>query len=406
MKLNKLTARQVETAKKVGKYGDGGGLWLKIRRPGDASWVFSYMVDGRARELGLGARHSVNLAEARELARRSRQMILDGVDPIEERKARIAAQRAEAAKTWTFEKAALDFLAKSKTIKELKSDKHRRQWRSTLEQYAFPVIGKLALQQIDSALVLDVLNPVWARAPETASRLRSRIEKVFAWAIPLKRFKGDNPASLTALKGHLPAKPKQKHHAAMPYGELPAFMARLRMRNGVSAKALEFTILCASRTSEVLGMTRSELDLDAGLWTIPAERMKAGREHVVPLSHRALELLRHSLAMGTPQFGHVFINGNGKPLSNQAMSELLKGMGVKATVHGTARSSFRDWCGDRTGFDRETIELALAHQIGSKTEKAYRRQTAIAKRARLMQQWCDFLQAPAGDAKNVVSMRA
>jgi integrase len=262
------------------------------------------------------------------------------VSPIAVKHASAQAQRLEELRTITFAQACEQFLTTDK-IQKLSNKVHRRQWRSTLA-LAFPTIGSLPLQTIDSAAVLRVLMPVWARTPETGSRLRGRIERVFDWAKPLGLFTGDNPASREILKDHLPAKAKAKHHSAMSYQAVPAFMADLRKRDSISAKGLEFVILTAARTSEVLGMTWGEVDLEARLWTVPGSRMKAGRDHRVPLSARAIELLR-----ALPQHGeHVF--GNGKPLSNMALLQLLRGAaGNGYTVHGF-RSSFRDWCGDRT----------------------------------------------------------
>jgi integrase len=403
MKLNKLTARQVETAKKVGKYGDGGGLWLKIRRPGDASWVFSYMVDGRAREFGLGARHSVNLAEARELARRARQMILDGVDPIEERKARMDAQRIEALRTITFAEACERFLATDR-VESFRNAVHRKQWKSTLAK-AYPVLGDLPLQSIDSAVLLNVLLPIMKRTPETGSRLRGRIERVIEWARPLGLFTGPNPAAREALKDHLPAKRKVVHHRALPYQQLPQFMADLRQRDNVSARALEFLTLTAARTGEVIGARWEEFNLAEATWTVPASRMKAGVEHVVPLSDAALEILAR---LGEPR-GNIFRNGNGKPLSNMAMLALMKGMGVDATPHGM-RAAFNTWAKNQTNFAPETRNAALAH-TEEKLESAYTRdknRLMFAKRARLMSEWARYLDGGRASAvgDNVRALRS
>ena len=336
--LNKLSAKQVETAKKPGRYGDGGG------RIGDSpshvkAWIFRYMVAGRSRDMGLGPLHTVSLAEARERARQARQLIVDGKDPLSVKREAKAAAKIEQFKTITFRQAALDFLKTSK-VQNFKNDKHRKQWTATLEQHAFPVIGSLPLQSIDTALVLKTLLPVWERTPETGSRLRGRIERVFDWAKPLGLYQGDNPASWQLLKDHVPARSKVEHHKALPYAEL----VELRARESLSARALEFTILTAVRTSEAIGATWSEIDLDAAVWTIPAARMKAKRDHRVPLSDSAVAILRDLPRKGD----HVFINGGGKPLSNMALLELLRGMaGNGYTVHGF-RSAFSDWARDRT----------------------------------------------------------
>jgi integrase len=403
--VNKLTPLRVNSLKAPGKYAAGLGLYIVIRRPGDKAWAFRYMVNGRARQLGLGPLHTVSLAEARNRAREARQLILDGRDPIEVRHEARAAAKIERLKTMTFRQAANDFLQTAK-IESFKNDKHRKQWRSTLEQYAFPVLGDLPLQSIDTALVLKALMPVLRRAPETGARLRGRIERVIDWAKPLGLFVGDNPAKRELLKDHLPMKPITEHHKAMPYADLPAFVSGVRNRNSTSARALEFCILTATRTSEVIGARWSEIDLDAAVWSIPAARMKAKRDHRVPLSHRAVEILRELLR----QAGKI---KNGQPslifpLSNMAMLELLRGMaGNGYTVHGF-RSAFSDWARDRTGYARDVIEMALAHTIKDKSEAAYRRGDALDKRRRLMGEWSRFCETviDAVDHDNVRALRA
>ena len=392
---DKLSALKVQTAKKVGGYADGGGLYLLIPRPGYKLWTFRYQLNGEPREMSLGPVSDISLAEARDLAAHARRLTRDGRDPIEVKRQTIVEHRVEQLKTVTFRQAALDFLSTAK-VEQFKNDKHRKQWRSTLEAYAFPVIGDLPLQSIDTALVLKTLLPVWKRTPETGSRLRGRIERVIDWAKPLGLFVGENPASRDLLKDHLPAKAKAKHHAALPYADLPAFMGRLRERESVSARALEFTILAAVRTSEAIGARWSELDLDAAVWTIPAARMKAKRDHRVPLSHRAVEILR-----ALPRNGErVF------PLSNMAMLELLRGMaGNGYTVHGF-RSAFSDWARDRTGYARDVIEMALAHTIKDKSEAAYRRGDALEKRRRLMAEWARYCEGSGASVDNVTPLRA
>jgi integrase len=384
-----LTALQVSNAKRAGRYADGGGLYLNVSNTGSKSWLFRYKRDGKGHWMGLGSIETYSLAEARERARWARQLIGGQRDPIAEKRAAQAALTVSQLKAMTFKEAALNFLATDK-IEGLKNDKARQQWRSTLEQYAFPVIGDLPLQSIDSALVLQALLPVWKRIPETGSRLRGRIERVFGWAMPLKLYDGPNPASREVLKDHLPAKAKAKHHQAVPYAELPAFMVDLKAREGMSAKALEFTILTAVRTNETIGAQWSEFDLDAAVWTIPAARMKAKRDHRVPLCKRAVAILR--LAQKVPESGTkgaVFINGGGLPLSNMAMLELLRGMAPGTTVHGF-RSSFSDWARDKTAYPRDVIEMALAHTIKDKSEAAYRRGDALDKRRALMDEWASY----------------
>jgi integrase len=379
--LGKLSALSVQKRlKKRGRYHDGGGLYLNVPRVGDGFWCFRYQIAGRGRQIGLGPVHSVSLAQARNRALEARQTLLDGKDPIAIKHAAAQAARLEQLRTVTFAQAAEQFLA-TDAIQRLANDKHRKQWRSTIA-LAGKTIGSLPLAEIDSAIVLKTLLPVWQRTPETGSRLRGRLERVFAWALAHKLYAGTNPAALDVLRDALPAKPKQKHHRALPYAALPAFMVDLRMRNSVSAKALELVILTATRTSEVIGARWSEIDLDARVWTIPAERMKAKREHRVPLSDRAVEILRTLSQKGDRVF----------PLSNMAMLELLRGMaGNGFTVHGF-RSAFSDWARDRTAYARDVIEMALAHTIKDKSERAYRRGDALEKRAKLMQAWCNYLE--------------
>jgi integrase len=357
------------------------------------------MLNGKAREYGLGPVHSVTLAEARERARQARQLILDGKDPLTVRR----EAQAAAFKVMTFREAAFQFL-ETDQIQKLKNDKHKAQWRSTLEG-TFPVLGNLPLQSIDTAILLKALLPVWKRTPETGTRLRGRIERVFDWAIPLKLFQGENPAREELLRAHLPKKPKAEHHKAMPYADLPAFVQQLQGRDNISAHALEFTILTAVRTSEAIGARWSEIDLDAAVWTIPAARMKAKRDHRVPLSKQALSILK-SLDSNRKNHGDHRGDGCIFPLSNMAMLELLRGTaGNGFTVHGF-RSAFSDWARDRTGYARDVIEMALAHTIKDKSEAAYRRGDALDKRRRLMAEWARYCIDGVQVADNVRALRA
>jgi integrase len=378
-KFNQLSPLKIAQLKAPGKYHDGLGLYLHISPSGNKSWAFRYMIDGRAREKGLGPLHTVSLAEARTRAEMARKVIVDGRDPIEAEREERAARKVEQLKTITFRKAVTEFLRTSK-VTGFKNDKHRKQWGSTLES-VFPQLGDIPLNQIDTALILQTLLPVWKRTPETASRLRGRIERVFDWAKPIGYFTGDNPAQWDLLKDHLPARHKVNHHKALPYADLPAFMAKLAERDSLSARALEFTILTAVRTQEAIGAKWSEIDLDSATWTIPAARMKAKRDHRVPLCKRAVALLKAMPRNGDRVF----------KLSNLAMLELLRGMiGNGYTVHGF-RSAFSDWARDKTNHPRDVIELALAHQIQDKSEAAYRRGDALDKRRPLMVDWEKFV---------------
>ena len=393
---NKLTARQVQTVKKVGRYADGGGLYLLICRPGYKQWTFRFMLAGRAREMALGPVTDVSLVEARQRAAEARKLTREGRDPIAVKDEAQAALRAEELRTLTFKEAAEQFL-ETERVEGFKNAKHRQQWRSTLESYAFPVIGDLPLKEIDSAIVLQALLPVWRRVPETGSRLRGRVERVFAWCKAHKLFDGENPASREILKDALPVRAKAKHHPALPYIEMPSFMADLRQRDSVSARCLEFTILTAVRTSEAIGATWDEIDFDTATWLIPASRMKAKKPHAVPLSERALSILKAYYRHGVS--GPIFVNGGGLPLSNQAMSELLKGMlpPERATVHGF-RSSFRDWTAEQTNYENQVAEMALAHVVKNKVEAAYRRGDLFDKRCRLMDAWSDYCCMPSAGA--------
>jgi integrase len=334
----------------------------------------------------------VTLAEAREKALACRKLVADGRDPIEERKAALLRAQLEAAKAASFSDCARSYISAHEV--GWKNEKHGRQWTATLETYAFPLIGKLPVASVDTGLVLRVLEPIWQSKTETASRLRGRIESILDWATVRGFRQGENPAR---WKGHLehqlPARSKvQKveHRAALPYAEIGIFMAELRQREGISARALEFAILTAARSGEIRGATWGEIDLKAHLWTIPAERMKAGKEHRVPLPEQAIALLSALPRLLGNDL--VFPATRGKQLSDMSLTAVLKRMDhPDLTQHGF-RSTFRDWAGETTAYPREVIEHALAHQLKDKTEAAYQRGDLLAKRARLMADWgkyCD-----------------
>ena len=392
--MDKLTVRKVETAK-PGKYGDGRGLQLAVSPRGAKKWLLRYMVAGRAHEHGLGSFPEVGLAEAREKALDARRLVKSGVDPIAVRR------RAAAAipKFGAFADAVAADLAPG-----FRNEKHRKQWATTLSVYASPLRDR-PVNEIDTGDVLAVLTPIWQKIPETASRVRGRIEKVLS-AAKAKGFRtGENPA---AWRGHLDhllsarSKLASSHHAALPYSDVPAFVGKLRERDGVAALALEFTILTATRSGEVRGARWEEIDLAAKVWTIPAGRMKAGREHRVPMSYRAAAIVEQ---MRTAKVSEYLFPGQlpGRPLSKEALIKALDRMNVDATVHGM-RSAFRDWAGNETHFPRELAEQALAHVIGDKAEQAYRRSDALEKRRALMEAWAQWCEPrEAGD--NVTSLR-
>lgn len=415
-RIHRLTQKQVEHAKppkgrRAIMLPDGANLYLEatVGKSGfNRSWLFRYELDGRRHDMGLGATFTIGLAEAREHARKLRQQILAGIDPLaarnEEKEARRAAAqaaRAVQARAQTFRQCAEKYLAVHGD--KWKNPKHRAQWSATLETYAYPIIGDLNVGDIDEAHLVRVLQPIWKKVPETARRVRGRIEAVLGYATVSKFRTGDNPARwhnhLSTLLGG--TQKAVEHHAALPFIETPAFMAELRERESMSARALEFLILTAARTGEVIGARWSEFDLKARTWTVPKERMKAKAEHRVPLSPRAVAILEGLERRGEYVFGTAI---TGRPLSNMALLELLRGMRANQTVHGF-RSAFRDWCAERTNFPREVCEKALAHAIPDKVEAAYRRGELFEKRRRLMLEWEKYLSRPAAQGGKVLSLR-
>ena len=377
---NKLTALEVAKRKTPGRYSDGHGLWLQISQSGTKAWLFRYMIDGRARHMGLGPLHTVSLAEARNRARQARQLILDGKDPIEVKYEAREARRAPDA--MLFKEAARRFIETHDST--WRSSRHRQQWRNTLLRDQASSLCNRPISVIDGALITSTLAPIWTRTPETAKRVKQRIERVVQWVrdgMP----QPNGPA-------------ERRHHEAMSFDELPEFMGELRGINSVSARALEFAILTAARTSEALKATWDEIDSKQGVWTIPAQRMKANRMHRVPLSKRVVQILHRLPRDGS---GLVFSGSqSGRPLSADSLLKLLKRLRPTLTVHGL-RSSFRDWAGDRTAFPRDVIEMALAHAIKDKSEAAYRRGDALEKRRKLMEAWAQYCSAPATNGKVV-----
>lgn len=383
---NKLTVKQVTALSAPGVYSDGGGLYLRIRTKG-RSWFYIGTLNGKRIELGLGSDLDVSLARAREKATEVRQKLLDGIDPrAERRQAQVAAKPVI-----TFGAFAKMHVA---SIEDgFKNPKHRQQWRNTLEQYGKP-LADIPIDQVSTEGILGVLRPIWLTKPETASRVRGRIERVLDAAKVQGHRSGENPAR---LRGHLDQvlanqrkKARVKHHAALPFADIATFMADLRERPAVAARALEFTVLTAARSNETRGMIWAEVDLAERVWSIPASRMKAEKEHKVPLSEAAIAVLNAVNEDGLKADDFVFPAPRGGSLSDMSMSALLKRMDRKGiTVHGF-RSSFRDWAGDATDFQREVIEMALAHSVSSTVEAAYRRGTALEKRRDLMAAWASY----------------
>jgi len=376
----KLNARKVETAK-PGKYSDGGNLYLIVSPSGARKWILRFTWRGQAKEMGLGSATSIPLLEARERASAARRRIANGFNPIEERK--------QHQQIPTF--GGLADEVRESLSAGFRNEKHKAQWKSTLETYAAPLRAK-PVDTITTGDILAVLKPIWTVKPETASRVRGRIEKVLDAAKAKGYRESENPAR---WRGHLdnllPRSPKlaRGHHPAMDYVKVPAFIADLRGGQPTAARALELCILTAARSGEILNMTWPEVDLEKKLWTVPAIRMKAGREHRVPLTARAVSILKQFNEAKQSDF--VFPGQKpGKPLSNMAMEMVLRRMKIKnATVHGF-RSSFRDWAGNESSYPREVAEAALAHVVGDQTEQAYRRGDALEKRRKLMEEWASY----------------
>ena len=403
-KIELLTALAVSRKTKPGLYRDGGNLYLHITKAGVKSWVFRFMLRGTAREMGLGPLHTVTLADARAKAAEARKLLLEGVDPIDARNATRIAANVVAAKSFTFDHCAEAYIASHRA--GWRNAKHADQWQNTLKCYASPTFGALPVQAVDTALVMKALESIWTKKPETATRVRGRIEAILDWATVRGFRAGENPAR---WKGHLdkllPKRSKVatvEHHPALPYDQMGAFMADLRNEQGVGARALEFTILTAARTGEVIGAQWGEIDLEAAVWTVPPNRMKASKEHRVPLSPRAMELVNE--LRKTWQSEYVFPGGRrGKPLSNMALLATLKRMARSdLTAHGF-RSTFRDWAAEQTNYPREVAEMALAHTVGDKVEAAYRRGDLFEKRRRLMDEWQRHTET-IGTAGKVVSI--
>jgi integrase len=390
-----LTVKKVARLSAPGRYGDGHNLYLQINPRGVKSWLLRYDRGGRERWMGLGPLHTIDLAEARERARKARQQLLDGIDPLAARARDRTTADLAAAKALTFEAAARAYFDAHE--RSWKNAKHRAQFLSTLTTYVFPKIGKLSVAVIDTGLVLKCIEPLWEAKTETANRVRRRIESVLDWATVRSYRTGDNPAR---WKGHLsealPAREriqKTEHHAALQFDQLPAFMTAIAGREGIAARALEFAILTAARTGEVTGATWGEINLTEKTWTVPAVRIKGGKEHRVPLSDRAVELL--TALPHERGNAYVFIGMRSGGLSSEAMAAVLKRMDRDdITVHGF-RSTFRDWAAERTAYPNHVVEMALAHTVGNKVEAAYRRGDLFDKRRHLMAEWARYATQPA-----------
>jgi integrase len=445
--LNRLVAKGIEKQKAPGYYADGGNLYFRVAGADARGWVFRYVSPTRvypatdkngqphkragqpqAREMGLGSFDTVTLAMARVAADECRRHLTAGIDPIDQREQQREAERVEAAKTMTFDACRKTYITAHEP--SWRNAKHRQQWTNTLETYATPVFGDLPVQAVDTAMVLKVIEPIWATKPETAGRVRGRIETILDWAKAREMRTGENPARWRGHLQHiLPTKSKirkVKHHPALPYNQIGAFVADLHLREGIAAQALRFTILCAVRTGDIIGNDREDkppmkwphVDFQHRVWTIPST--KNGSEHRVPLSADAVELLKEMKAC---DLGEIVFPGASldAPMSNMSMASVIERMnddrqaarlarymdpkqdGRDVTVHGF-RSSFRDWAAERTSFPREIAEAALAHTINSETEAAYQRGDMLDKRRKLMDAWAAYCAQPEAAGTNVVPM--
>jgi len=389
--IHRLSALMVANLHKPGRYGDGNGLWLQVAPGGTRSWVFRYDFDGVRHEMGLGSTTVVSLAQARQAAHGHRQQLQSGTDPLGEKQRAAAAHRIAQARQLTFSQCADKYIAAHRA--GWRSEKHAKQWAATLATYAAPVIGDLPVSAVDTQLVLDILEPIWATRTETATRLRGRIEAILDWAAVKRYREGENPARWRGHMAQLLAPPRKvtkvENRPALPWQEAPAFMVALRRMSGLSPQALEFLILTASRSAEARGASWEEIDQGNAVWSLPAERMKARRQHRVPLSRQALVLLQAQPGRA----GIVFSASGTAPLSEMTLTAVLRRMGrTDITVHGF-RSTFRNWCAEyaSNAFPREVCEYALAHHVPDKVEAAYRRGDLLEKRRLLMEAWANYL---------------
>ncbi|BBU69368.1 tyrosine-type recombinase/integrase [Fluviibacter phosphoraccumulans] len=378
--------------------GDVTGLGLNVTETGSRSWILRYQINGKRKDMGLGGYPSVTLAEAKDRARQARTKIAQGIDPILEAKSARSRLIAEQSQAVTFKEAAALYIKAQRD--GWRNAKHAQQWENTIKLYATPKIGSTLVRDLNLTQIMGVLDPIWRTKTETATRLRGRLECIIDWAIVRGYRTGSNPAKWKGCLDKLLPAPnkvaKTAHHKALPYQDAPAFMATLKVHDGIGARALEFAILTATRSGEVRGATWAEFDLDNALWVIPANRMKASKEHRVPLSDSAMAIL--SSLKATAFCEYVFPSSHkpksgtakGKPLSDMTLSAVLRRMNVNAVPHGF-RSTFRDWCAETTDYPNEVAEMALAHAVGNKVEAAYRRGDLFDKRKCLMQDWAKYL---------------
>ncbi len=388
--VKQLKDLQIRRFTKPGAYPDGEGLYLQVRDSGAKDWFYRYEVAGKGRKRGLGPYPTISLERAREDALVCRQLRKQGIDPIEHYKEIELNKDLEKAKSTTFKECALTYIDTHRH--GWRNKKHESQWRNTLKTYAYPTIGDLPVQAIDIDLVMKVLEPIWFEKTETASRIRQRIENVLDWATVRKLRKGDNPALWRGrLDKLLPKRTKvQKtvHFAAMDYKDVPEYFQSLRAKDTLASKALAFTILTATRSGEARATTRSEIN--DNVWIIPDSRMKAEREHRVPLSDEAMKIIKEMEPFERQTDDLIFPGlAHAKPISEASLLKIVKQDHPTLTVHGF-RSSFRDWCAEQTSYPREVAEAALAHTLKDKTEAAYQRSDMFEKRRKLMDSWADY----------------
>jgi integrase len=387
-KAHKLNALKVEKLSKPGLYGDGAGLCVRVTDGGSKHWILRYMLDGKARWMGLGSYSDFSLLDARDKATTARRMLRDGIDPLEEKAKRDIQRKIEKAKMVTFQHCADTYIKTHRS--SWKNAKHADQWTSTIATYCAPIFGGLPVAEVDTPLILKALQPIWTIKHETALRLRGRIESILDAATAQGFRQGENPARwsghLENLLANISRNERIEHHPALPFEEISVFMLELQQQHGIAAQAAQFAILTAARSGEVRGATWAEIDLNERVWTIPGTRMKNKKEHRVPLSDAAMQILQNNQSKSVSD---IIFHGRAKDklLSDMSLIQVLRRMGRHdLSIHGF-RSTFRDWASERTSYTRDVCEMALAHTIGDKVEAAYRRGDLYSKRSRLMRDW-------------------
>ena len=403
--INKLSVRGIKSQNKSGRYADGNGLYLQVGKSGAKSWLFRYMLDGKSREMGLGSIRIETLSQAREKAKHCKKLLKSGTDPIRDRQKHIAIEKADNKEMLSFQKCTEGYLKAHSA--SWRSARHAGIWLSSVKRFAYPIVGSIHVNKIERGHIMNILDPIWREKTDTASRLRGRLESILNWATVQEYRKGDNPARWRGYLDQLLPKPSEihtvKHFAALPYREINAFMSKLKEREALSALALRLIILTACRSIEVREAEWSEFDLENATWTIPTERRKMKKEHVIPLCKEALDIIQ-SIPRAEDSV-HLFTGPrSNKPMSDVVFKKLMERMKVTGiTTHGF-RSTFRDWAAEQTSFPREVIEDCLAHQLRDKTEAAYFRSNLLDKRRELMNKWADYTQQLVIENGQVISI--